>query len=209
MARLRAAERVIRLQERAEHDRDQIRRIAADLSVANRKLKHMALFDALTGLPNRRYAMERLAKEWQRAERQELPLLCMILDIDHFKKVNDTYGHDIGDVVLRETARVMKDCLRASDEVCRFGGEEFLAICPDADIAVAHELGDRLREAVARNHIDVPGYQGSITVSVGVASYSSELASTAELLKLADEALYAAKEAGRNKVCIVNPVGVG
>ena len=208
-ARLRAAERVIRLQEHVENDREQIRRIAADLSVANRKLQRMALYDGLTGLPNRRYAMDRLAKEWERAARQGEPLLCMMVDIDHFKQVNDTYGHDAGDVVLRQISQAMKDCLRASDDICRFGGEEFLAICPDADLEVAHTLGDRLREAVANLHIDTPEFQGSVTVSIGAANYAKELDTPAQLLKLADEALYAAKDAGRNKVCIVDPASVG
>jgi diguanylate cyclase (GGDEF)-like protein len=208
-ARLRAAERLVRLQERVEIDREQIRRIAADLSVANRKLKHLALYDGLTGLPNRRYAMDRLNKEWERAVRHGDPLLCMLVDIDHFKRVNDEHGHDAGDAVLREVALAMKDCLRASDDVCRFGGEEFLTICPDAGIEMAETLGDRLRRAVESLVVDVPGFHGSVTVSVGVAGYTEGVDNPTRLLKLADEALYAAKEAGRNKVCIVNPVAVG
>jgi diguanylate cyclase (GGDEF)-like protein len=208
MARLRAAERVIRLQERVEQDREQIRSYAVDLSVANRKLQHMALYDGLTGLPNRRYAMDRLNKEWERAVRHGDPLLCMLADIDHFKSVNDNHGHDAGDVVLREVAATMKGALRGSDDICRFGGEEFLAICPEADLEVAYVLGDRLREAVASQLIDTPEFRGSVTVSVGVACYSDGVETPAHLLKLADEALYAAKHAGRNKVCIVDPAGV-
>ena len=206
MARLRAAERVIALQERVERDREAIRRAAAELSLANRQLQRLALYDTLTGLPNRRYAMDRLAKEWERSHRQDKPMLCMIADIDHFKKVNDTWGHDAGDLVLQETARVMQDCLRASDDICRYGGEEFLAICPDADLTVAQELGDRLRAAVAANPIETAQFQGSITVSIGVAGTGSDVDTTTAMLKLADEALYAAKDAGRNRVCIVNPV---
>ncbi|MBD3221662.1 diguanylate cyclase [bacterium] len=204
IARLRAAARVIRLQERAARDREAIRAFAADLSVANRKLQHMALYDTLTSLPNRRYAMDRLQKEWERAQRHGAPFLCMILDIDHFKKVNDTYGHDAGDVVLQRTAQAMKDCLRASDDVCRFGGEEFLCICPDADLEVAQVMGDRLRTAVEDNHIDTPGFTGHVTVSIGAAAFDPGFDSIDEMIKLADEALYAAKEAGRNKVCIVD-----
>jgi two-component system cell cycle response regulator len=209
LARLRAAERVVRLQENAERDREQVRRIAADLAVANRKLNHLVRHDALTGMPNRRHAMERLAAEWQRAVRGGTPLLCMMVDIDHFKRVNDTWGHDAGDVVLRETAAVMKAALRQSDDLCRFGGEEFLAICPGADIETAHVLGDRLRAAVARHRVSAGSFHGSVTVSVGAAGYTPGMASVDELLKLADEALYAAKDAGRDRVCIVDPVGVG
>lgn len=205
VARLRAAARVIRLQERNARDREAIRASAAELAVANRKLQHMALYDTLTNLPNRRYAMDRLHKEWDRAQRHGKPLLCMILDIDHFKNVNDTYGHDAGDVVLQRTAQVMKACMRSSDDVCRFGGEEFLCICPDADMEVAQIMGDRLRQAVEQNHIETPQFNGNITVSIGVAAYSPELDTMHDLLKLADEALYAAKDAGRNKVCIVDP----
>jgi len=208
-ARMRAAKRVIELQERAEHDREEIRAVAANLSLANRKLQHMALYDTLTGLPNRRYAMDRLVKEWDRAERQGDPLLVMILDIDHFKSVNDTYGHDVGDVVLQQTAQVMKDCLRSGDDICRFGGEEFLAICPDADLSVAFELGERLRDAVAKNHIENEAFQGGVTVSIGVSGHAEGVDSVAAMLKLADEALYAAKDAGRDKVCIVDLLGVG
>lgn len=208
LARLRAAERVVRLQESAEHDREQVRRMAADLAVANRKLNHLVRHDALTGMPNRRFAMERLTAEWQRAVRAGTPLLCMMVDIDHFKRVNDTWGHDTGDVVLRETAAVMKAALRQSDDLCRFGGEEFLAICPGADIETARVLGDRLRAAVARRRISSGSFHGSVTVSVGAAGYAPGIASIDELLKLADEALYAAKDAGRDRVCIVDPVGV-
>ncbi|MEZ4386267.1 MAG: diguanylate cyclase [Candidatus Krumholzibacteriia bacterium] len=208
VARLRAAARVIRLQERTARDSEAIRAYAADLAIANRKLQHMALNDALTGLPNRRYAMERLHKEWDRARRQEKPLLCMILDIDHFKRVNDTYGHDAGDLVLQRTAMAMKACLRSSDDVCRFGGEEFLCICPDADLEMAQVMGDRLRLAVEQNEIDTPQFKGHVTVSIGVAAFTRELESIHDLLKLADEALYAAKDAGRNKVCIVDSASV-
>jgi len=149
--------------------------------------------------------MERLHKEWDRAMRQNKPLLCMILDIDHFKKVNDTYGHDAGDVVLQSTAAAMKSCMRSSDDVCRFGGEEFLCICPDADMEMAQIMGDRLRKAVENNHVETAQFNGNVTVSVGVAAFSPDLDSIHDLLKLADEALYAAKGAGRNKVCIVDP----
>ena len=203
VARLRAAARVIRLQERAARDQEAIRAFAAQLSVANRKLTHLALHDQLTGLPNRRYAMERLDKEWQRARRHGSTVVCMLADIDHFKRVNDTYGHDAGDVVLQHTARALQACLRSSDDICRFGGEEFVAICPGADLTLAEQLADRLRRAVAENHIVTPEFSGSVTVSVGVAGSSDHVESLTEMLKLADEGLYAAKAAGRNKVCIV------
>lgn len=203
-ARLLAAQRLIGLRERVEHDREQIRRFAAEQAVLNRKLQHMALHDELTGIGNRRSAMDHLQREWSDAVRHGQQLICMLIDIDHFKQVNDTHGHDTGDLVLQETARTMQTCLRTGDVVCRFGGEEFIAICPNADLATAGQLGDRLRTAVEQNAIEVPGFSGHITVSIGVAGYTPQVASITEFLKLADEALYAAKAAGRNKVCVMD-----
>ncbi len=203
-ARLRAAQRLIGLRERVEKDAEEIRRFAARQAVLNRKLQHMALHDELTGIGNRRSAMDHLQREWSDFRRHGQLLACMIIDIDHFKRVNDTYGHDAGDLVLKETARALTECLRGGDVVCRFGGEEFLAICPGVDLETAGMLGDRLRAAVEANTMDVPGFKGHVTVSVGVAGASTAVASITELLKLADEGLYAAKEAGRNKVCVVN-----
>ena len=202
-ARLRAAQRLIGLQNQVEQDREEIRRIVNQLGIANRKLERLALDDELTGLPNRRYALQRLDQEWARSDRNKEPLLCMIADIDHFKKVNDTYGHDAGDIVLRETAAVMKKCLRITDVICRFGGEEFLAICPGADMEMAKILGNRIRAAVQNNQVEADEFKGSVTISVGVAPRIAETTSPKQLIKDADEALYAAKEAGRNKVCIV------
>jgi diguanylate cyclase (GGDEF)-like protein len=204
LARLSAAQRLIGLQERVERDREEIRRVVAQLGIANRKLERAAMYDDLTGLPNRRYAMDHLEREWDRSERSGKPVVCMLADIDRFKQVNDTYGHDAGDVVLRETAAAMKNCLRTTDVVCRFGGEEFLAICPEAELETASLLGDRLRAAVEKNEIDLPEFRGHVTVSVGVAGKTADIGSIAELLKLSDEALYAAKHAGRNKVCVVD-----
>lgn len=204
VARLDAARRLIGLREQVEQDREEIRRFAAQQAVLNRKLQRMALHDELTGIGNRRAAMEHLQREWGDVQRHRRPLVCMLIDIDHFKQVNDTYGHDVGDAVLRETARVMTAGLRTGDIVCRFGGEEFLAICPDTDLDAAGQVGDRLRAAVEGNTVAVPGFTGHVTVSVGVAHHAPGMASITELLKLADEALYAAKDAGRNKVCLMN-----
>lgn len=204
-ARLKAATRVIKLQEEAARNQDEIRRTVSEMGILNRQLQTMALEDQLTSLPNRRCGLDHFDKEWSRSSRTNESLLCMILDIDHFKNVNDTYGHDAGDIVLRKTAKIMHDCMRDSDIVCRFGGEEFLVICPGADVEVAKILGDRIRKAVEDNIIDTPEFKGGITISIGVAVRSQWHASPLELIKNADEALYAAKEAGRNLVCIAGP----
>jgi two-component system cell cycle response regulator len=124
-ARLRAAERVVRLQREVERDRDEIRRYADELAAANRRLREAALTDVLTGLPNRRYAIEFFSHEWQVASRSGRPLAVMLIDVDHFKQINDSYGHAAGDVALKALATAIKGALRAQDVVCRTGGDEF------------------------------------------------------------------------------------
>lgn len=203
-ARLKAAMRLVALQEQAARDREEVRQTMIEMGILNRMLHTMALEDQLTKLPNRRSGLDHLDKEWARTTRANESLLVMIMDIDHFKAVNDTYGHDAGDIVLQRTAAAMQNCMRDSDVVCRFGGEEFLVICPGADIEVAKMVGDRLRKAIQNNKIDTPEFQGNVTISIGVAARSADHDSPKDLIKEADEALYAAKEAGRNLVCIAN-----
>jgi len=201
-ALLRGAAREVVNREEVQRQKEELRRTNSEVSITNRMLKTMALEDQLTLLPNRRAGLEALDKEWSKATRNNEPLLVMIMDIDHFKAVNDNYGHDAGDEVLRETATAMKDAIRDYDEICRFGGEEFLVVCPGAGVDVAAMVGDRIRKAVADNHIDTPGFKGGVTISIGAAVREADTASPKDLIKLADEALYAAKDAGRNKVCI-------
>jgi diguanylate cyclase (GGDEF)-like protein len=199
-ARLRACARVVRLQEEVRRDKEELRRCMAELSVANRKLQQAALTDALTGLYNRRYALERLEQEWAAARRSGNPLACMIVDIDFFKRVNDKYGHDVGDRVLRETAAVLRDTLRQSDVVCRLGGEEFVVIGPGMDLAAATRCAERLRLAVEAQTIETAGASVRVTLSIGVAERGEHMENPAELLKAADLAVYAAKDGGRNQV---------
>ena len=125
---------MIRLQEDARRDSENLRRFAAELAVANRRLQQAALTDPLTGLPNRRYAMERLEQEWAATAVRNARLTCMVVDVDGFKQINDSYGHDSGDVVLRQVATVLRKEARAEDVICRLGGEEFLVICPDTPL---------------------------------------------------------------------------
>ncbi len=201
-ARLKAAARIVTLQERAARHREEVSRTINELGILSRQMHTMALEDQLTKLPNRRSGLEHFEKEWSRSSRTGESLLCMILDIDHFKKVNDKYGHDAGDVVLEKTAAVMKSAMRDIDVVCRFGGEEFLVICPGADVNVAKSVGNRLRKAIEGNVMDTPEFKGNITISIGVAVRNEKHTSPKDMIKEADEALYAAKEAGRNMVCI-------
>ena len=204
-ARMRAACRAIDNYEDKEEAQEELRVTLAELSILNRQLEHLAMVDQLTDLPNRRAGLDRLDQEWSRAGRADESLLCMVMDIDHFKRVNDNFGHDAGDIVLHETAAVMRRTMRDSDTVCRFGGEEFLVICPGADLKAATLVADRIRRAVEQNVISTPEFQGNVTISIGVASRCTSHLSAKDMIKDADEALYAAKEAGRNRVCVSQP----
>lgn len=198
-ARLRAARRIVGQQEELGRDVDEIRRFASELAVNNRKLQTAVMTDPLTGLPNRRYAMERIEQEWAAARRRNVPMACIVVDVDHFKRVNDTYGHDAGDNVLHGIAQRLRSATRLQDAVCRVGGEEFLVICPDTTEADAWAHAERLRALVADlRHEDLP--RGTpLTISLGVASVIPGSGSSAELVKMADRAVYLAKAQGRNR----------
>ena len=201
-ARLQGAERLIRLREDVDREHEENRQHLADLAVANRRLEQAALTDALTKLPNRRYAMQRLRQVWSACGRRATPLSCMLVDIDHFKVVNDTYGHAQGDRTLCEIATVLRRAARNHDEVCRIGGEEFLVICSDTDVPAATAAAERLREAVAQHEhirlVDNP----FLTVSIGVAVQEPAATDPESIYRLADAAVYDAKHGGRNRVCV-------
>ncbi|WP_269929541.1 PleD family two-component system response regulator [Aminobacter sp. HY435] len=162
----------------------------------------MAVTDGLTGLHNRRYLDGHLPRLFDRAMARKRPLSLMITDLDRFKSVNDTYGHDGGDEVLREFARRLRKSVRGIDLACRFGGEEFIIVMPDTDAALAEMVAERVRAEVARAPFAIGGGAKSVavTVSVGVSSVWPQEDSVAALLKRADLALYDAKTRGRNRV---------
>jgi len=175
--------------------------------ISNEMLKYMGLTDALTGVFNRRYVDRRLLEEIARARRQSYPVSFMYIDIDHFKRVNDTVGHGGGDEVLREVANRIKAELRLSDALARFGGEEFVVLLIDADLESATYVGERIRAGIAASMIELShGVKVSITASVGVSSLAqvpgdvSPEEQATQLIEQADEALYQAKEGGRNRV---------
>ena len=199
-ARLRAGQRIVRMQQDMEHDREEIRRVAAELAIANRRLQEMALTDALTGFPNRRYAMERIQQEWAAAARSQRPLATMVIDLDEFKQVNDRHGHDVGDAYLRQTAQAIRTALRAQDVVCRTGGDEFLVISPDTDLPSALACAERIRQAVETTVVSAGTLRLAATMSVGVAVRDGTMLNAEALIKRADEGVYAAKQQGRNRV---------
>lgn len=199
-ARLRAAQRVVQLQEELAYDREQLLRFSRDLAASNERLQRLALTDALTELPNRRSAVERLEQEWALAQRGERMLSCMMVDIDHFKAINDKLGHQAGDEVLKSVAQALRHSARTQDLVCRYGGEEFVVICPDTDLKAAAQCAERLRQKVSE--LDHRGRGFTLTISVGVAERRPDMGSVDALLARADACLYAAKEAGRNRVVV-------
>jgi diguanylate cyclase (GGDEF)-like protein/hemerythrin-like metal-binding protein len=171
-----------------------------ELSDMNRHLEELSLTDVLTGLPNRRHAMRSLINLWQESIDYDLPLVCMMIDADHFKQVNDNYGHDAGDQVLIELACTLRDAFRSDDVVCRLGGDEFLVICPDTSLEGGLHVARQVQEKVSNLKIATGEdfWQGSI--SVGVAARNDHMTSHEELLKQADLAVYEAKRAGKNCV---------
>ncbi len=161
----------------------------------------MAVTDGLTGLHNRRYLDTHLDIMFERAVSRGRPLSYMITDIDRFKRINESFGHDGGDDVLREFANLLRRQVRGADLVCRYGGEEFVVVMPDTDPEIAGRVAERVRAAVAQKLFELPsGRQTPVTVSVGVASLEGGADTMAALAKRADMALYEAKNSGRNKV---------
>ena len=163
-------------------------------------LRRAAIKDVLTDLPNRSYAESRTLAEFSRARRYSQPLSVVAIDVDRFKSVNDTYGHAVGDRVLRSIATVLRDNLRVSDVVARFGGEEFLILLPQTDLANAVEKVEELLVKVQEGAQPAPGAE-PVTISAGVASYPQDAAELSELMLEADKRLLRAKDAGRN--CVV------
>jgi two-component system cell cycle response regulator len=175
--------------------------------ISNEMLKYMGLTDALTGVYNRRYIDRRLVEEVARAQRQAYRISVMFIDVDHFKAVNDSVGHQAGDDVLREVAARIKMELRVSDALARFGGEEFVVLLINADLTAAAMVAERIRAGVAGKPVDLADGQGvNVSVSIGVSALDDEVqalpieAVAQQLVALADGALYQAKEAGRNRV---------
>lgn len=165
-------------------------------------LSRQAAVDPLTGLFNRRAMDEMLAKELSSAQRNGTSVGILVADVDHFKKVNDTYGHKAGDLILQEVAKLLQHNVRASDYVCRFGGEEFVIIMPGASIAALLRCGEDVRSSFEALTVEYENQVIRATISLGAASFPEHGASGNEIIVRADEALYRAKHEGRNRVVV-------
>lgn len=168
------------------------------LESANTQLRKLALRDGLTGLLNRRYWEECLEREFARHIRYQSPASLVMFDIDHFKHFNDTYGHQLGDEVIREVSRMTKEFARETDFAGRYGGEEFVVLLPDTPLDGAMQFAERLRGAVERLTIEHADEILKVTISLGVAELSDHMAAHPQLIEAADKALYQSKEQGRN-----------
>ena len=165
------------------------------------RIRQLSRTDALTGLSNRRSILESLDHELRRAVRHAWPVSVVILDLDHFKRINDTWGHPAGDQVLRESARLLRECVRDTDEVGRYGGEEFMIILPDASVEQARGVLERCRQRLADAHILIEGGEVlRVSASFGLSCEQGGSGSAQALINSADAALYRAKENGRNRV---------
>jgi diguanylate cyclase (GGDEF)-like protein len=172
------------------------RKLSPEMTDDVEVLQHLASTDPLTGIANRRGGEKHITNEISRAKRERRPLSCVLLDIDRFKTVNDTYGHQAGDQVLRDISALLRRTVRAYDILVRWGGEEFLLVLPGVGLELARTLAERLRTAVAG--LDTHGI-GQVTVSAGVAEFENDY-DFASTLRTADRRLYQAKSAGRNTV---------
>ena len=175
-------------------------------------VRELAIVDELTQVFVRHHFLERLEEELRRSIRFKLPLTVLMLDIDHFKRYNDDFGHLVGDATLKEVADLLKRSLRRVDLVGRYGGEEFIVAMPETRVANAAEVAERIRSSIARHDFQVYNVRTKATVSQGISVFDGEIAAqaeggdaktvAAELIRQADEAMYRAKEEGRNRVCL-------
>ncbi|WP_225674900.1 GGDEF domain-containing protein [Thalassolituus marinus] len=165
-------------------------------------LRDQVVTDPLTGLYNVRYFRAALDQELERTERTQVATALMMIDLDHFKQVNDTWGHEAGNEVLKQTARIIRDCTRKLDIQCRYGGEEFVVILPSTERRLGVQVAERIRQNIEDTPVMVNGDVIRLTTSIGLAFHSAEsLFDASGLIACADEYLYEAKRGGRNRVC--------
>jgi diguanylate cyclase (GGDEF)-like protein len=174
------------------------------------QLKESAVTDGLTGLANHKSFLERLSIEFNRATRYGSPLSLVMMDIDRFKEINDTYGHVQGDLVLKAVAKLIKNNIRQVDFAARYGGDEFVLILPETNIKEAHKVSEKLRETIANETLHIPpDHKVKVTLSLGISTFKPEIKDSTILVHQADNAMYQAKESGRNRTCLAeNAEGV-
>lgn len=186
-----------------------LKQLQDELRQKNARLEELSRLDPVTQLANRRHFMEVLESEFARAQRYESPLSLVMLDVDYFKMVNDTWGHLAGDAALISVADVVRDLLRKCDHAARYGGEEFALLLPETPADGARTVAERVRRSVAAICLEQPQGTLTMTVSLGFSSFPGlQVAAPGDLIRMADEALYAAKRGGRNRVCPASELAI-
>ena len=170
-------------------------------SAYHEEIYTMTVTDGLTQIPNRRYLMEYLEREYSRARRYGRNLSCVMFDIDHFKRCNDEFGHLTGDFILKELAGVVRRRIRKEEMFSRYGGEEFCVVLPECDAIGVTEFADTVRKIIEHHEFEFEGNRIPVTVSLGVSHLDPTMTGPTDLLRVADENLFKAKRAGRNRVC--------
>ncbi len=204
LARIRGGRRILDLQDDLLRKSQELQRINADMGVLNQKLERLANSDGLTGLANRRFLLERFQEAWAFSVRKERPLSCIMLDVDRFKSINDTYGHAAGDEVLKAVAHTCRNCTREYDHCGRLGGEEFCVVIPDGDLQAAGALGERIRAAISGLQLFHEEKPIPVTISGGVSTRGNHHDGVQQLLADADAMLYRAKQNGRNQIWLMD-----
>jgi diguanylate cyclase (GGDEF)-like protein/PAS domain S-box-containing protein len=181
---------------------DRLQTQLIEIGLLQSQLREQAIRDSLTSVFNRRYMEETLDRELARAARESYPLCLIMMDLDHFKKVNDTHGHEAGDVVLKALADTIARQSRHGDFVCRYGGEEFVLVMPNITLATARERADELHKMVSSLNIPYGDITLTTTISMGIAMYPNHGDNKADILRAADKAMYIAKNTGRNRIIV-------
>jgi diguanylate cyclase (GGDEF)-like protein len=188
------------VEKRLRYVNDRLQGQLIEIGLLQSKLREQAIRDPLTNLFNRRYLEETLERELARAAREDYFVCVIMIDLDHFKRVNDTYGHEAGDEVLKTLASTLAEQCRRGDFACRYGGEEFVIVMPNINTDTAYERAENIREYLNSLHVPYGHYNLTITISMGIACYPSNGDTREAILRAADQAMYGAKEAGRDHI---------
>jgi len=188
------------VEKRLRYVNDRLQTQLIEIGLLQSKLREQAIRDPLTNLFNRRYLEETLERELARAAREDYSVCIIMIDLDHFKRVNDTYGHEAGDEILKALATTLFEQCRRGDFACRYGGEEFVVVMPNINMDTAYERAENIRQSLNSLHVPYGYYNLTITISIGIAGYPSNGETREAVLRAADQAMYGAKEAGRDHI---------
>lgn len=194
------------VEKRLRYVNDKLQGQLIEIGLLQSKLREQAIRDPLTNLFNRRYLEETLDRELSRAAREDYPVCIIMIDLDHFKRVNDTYGHEAGDLVLKAIAEALAVHSRRGDFACRYGGEEFVVVMPNITMEVAYARAESLRQSLNQLSVPYEYYNLSVTISMGIACFPENGQTRDAILRAADQAMYAAKEAGRDHILSYNQI---